>query len=455
MTTEKVGSVPGSLRLATAAQVSSAPERIGQVAFARVTEEDELFLRLDRPGEPWSVHAEVWVGGHLDPELLRAATGAAMERHPMARASLSGSGEDPVWQIADAAHPRTLAVEECDGDDDLDSLRERLLSSTPALDAPPPFELTLARCPNRDALILNLNHGVGDGIGAFRLLASILRAYAGEADPVPDIDPLRMRDLREFAGRRTVGDRIRRLRERSQIRAEHSGHAVTIAPARAHPGGVGGLHPFRLTPDQLERARARRRAPATFNDLLLAALAVSVRSWNDERGQTPGPILLTVPVNIRPPEWSAELIANLAATLGVSVPPAAQIDLDAAQLAVAERTQRLKSQDFAEMLASGGVIPVWLRRLIGPLLPAPSEEPAETAILSNVGRPELPERLGPDLALEALWFSPPVRMPSGLALGVAASDRGLFATLRHGPELFDRDAAAEFSSRFASVLLGD
>src|SRR6266487_533873 len=103
MTTEKLGSVPDPFGLATAAQVSSAvwdyrrvPERL------RVTEEDEIFLRLDRPGEPWSVHAEVWVGGRLDAERLQSALGAAIERHPMARASLSGAGH---WEIADKVEP--------------------------------------------------------------------------------------------------------------------------------------------------------------------------------------------------------------------------------------------------------------------------------------------------------------------------------------------------------------
>jgi NRPS condensation-like uncharacterized protein len=210
-----------------------------------------------------------------------------------------------------------------------------------------------------------------------------------------------------------------------------------------------------LEPERVERARARRRAPATFNDLLLASLGVAVRSWNDERGVSPGPVMLTVPVNIRPADWSGELIANLAATLAVSIPPDSQTDLDAAQLAVAQRTQRLKAQDFAEMLASGGVLPVWLRGMLGPLLPAPSEEPAETPVLSNLGRPDLPARLGPDLPVEALWFSPPVRMPAGLALGVAASDRGLFVTLRYGPELFDPDGAERFAARFLDVLLGE
>jgi NRPS condensation-like uncharacterized protein len=192
---------------------------------------------------------------------------------------------------------------------------------------------------------------------------------------------------------------------------------------------------------------------ATFNDLLIAALAVTIRGWNDERGIPPGPIAISVPVNIRPERWSRELLANLAATLTVTIPPRVQTDLDTAQEAVAGRTRRLKAQQFAELLASGGVIPVRLRRLLAPLLPGAYAEPIETAVLSNVGRTDLPERLGPDLPVEAAFFSPPVRMPAGLALGVAQSPAALGLVLRYGPQLFDGGSAADFSARLEGVLL--
>lgn len=419
---------------------------------ARVTEEDELFLRLDGPDEPWSVHAEVHLGGRLDPVALRSAVAAAMEHHPMARASLS---EDrSTWRIADSGEPPEIATSEWRDEPELNSIREAALSRSPSLDGPPPFALTLAGSPSGDVLILNLNHGVGDGIGAFRLLASILRAYAGVDDPASAIDPLRMRDLREFAARRTIGDRVRRIRERSENREVAGGRPVRLAPDASGAGGPAGLHLFGLSPKSLEKARARRRGAATLNDLLLASLVLTIRSWNDERGVPHGPILITVPVNIRPREWSGELIANLAATLAVSIPPDAQTDLEVAQLAVAERTQRLKRQDFAEMLAAGGVVPIWLGRLLGPLLPTSSEEAGESAVLSNVGRTDLPSELGPGLPVESAWFSPPVRMPSGLALGVAMTESRLFATLRYGPELLDPDSAEAFTSRFLGVLLG-
>jgi hypothetical protein len=146
-------------------------------------------------------------------------------------------------------------------------------------------------------------------------------------------------------------------------------------------------------------------------------------------------------------------MANLAATFDLRVPAEALTDLRTAQLAVAERTRPLKEQRFAEMLAGGGVIPIWARRLLrrGTHRVADARE---TTLLSNLGRPELPTRLGPDLPVDAVWFSPPIRMPASLRLGVLTTGTGLFIVVRYGPELFDPASAEAFGERFAEILLG-
>jgi hypothetical protein len=77
--------------------------------------------------------------------------------------------------------------------------RERLMSRSPDLDEAPPFAMTLAHHPGGDAIMLNLNHAAGDGISAVRLMASIVRAYAGEDDPVDPVDPLAVRDIGALA----------------------------------------------------------------------------------------------------------------------------------------------------------------------------------------------------------------------------------------------------------------
>jgi NRPS condensation-like uncharacterized protein len=420
------------------------PERVP------VTAQDRVFIQLDRPGEPWTVHVEAWIGGRLDAERLNAAVAAAVERHPMTRAALRDGDE---WEIASRIDPPSVRVVECGDESELGRLREQLLCESPSIERPPPFSLVLARSPDRDALILSQNHSVADGVGAVRLLSSIFRAYAGEPDPVPDVDPLRMRDMRSFAARWTLGDRVRLLRERLEQRKAPQDPSVHIAPSGSRPDGIAGLRLIRFDPAQLESAQAARVPPATFNDLLLASLALTVRRWNDERGEPPGSVWIRVPINIRPREWSTELMANLAATFDLRVPAEALTDLRTAQLAVAGRTRPLKEQRFADLLAGGGVIPLWVRRF----LRKPTHSTAdirETALLSNLGQPELPARLGPDLPLEAVWFSPPIRMPRSLRFGVVTTGTGLFVVVRYGPELFDAASAEAFSDRFADILVG-
>src|SRR4029079_16421953 len=131
---------------------------------------------------------------------------------------------------------------------------------------PPPFTVVLARCPDRDALILSQNHCIGDGVGAVRLLASILRSYAGEPDPVPDFDPLRMRDARESAARWTLGDRFQRLRERLVERRTPPEPAARIAPNGRRPDGIAGLCRIPFETASLQTPPDSHVAPARSHD---------------------------------------------------------------------------------------------------------------------------------------------------------------------------------------------
>lgn len=142
------------------------------------------------------MHLEVAVDGHFDERLLVDAVREAAARHPVARARLADSRETDVrysWEIADELESVPLELVDCDDDDALEAARRRALGRVPALDTAPPFALTLARGGDGDSLILNLHHAAGDGIGALRLMGSILRAYAGEDDPIPGVDQLEAR----------------------------------------------------------------------------------------------------------------------------------------------------------------------------------------------------------------------------------------------------------------------
>src|SRR2546423_1515874 len=208
---------------------------------------DELYLHLDRPDEPWGVHFEVALAEPPDAERLREAIRAAAARHPIARARLaewSGLDTSYRWEVPDELGDVPLTVAS-----DADAAREDLYAASPSLDREPPFAVVLAG----DALMLNLHHAAGDGLSAARLTASILRAYDGQPDPVPEIDPLAVRDL----GTLTSGSPADRLVRATRL-VEHLVRSAGRASARSRSRAG---RPRALTVDLPQR---RRRGPAAI-----------------------------------------------------------------------------------------------------------------------------------------------------------------------------------------------
>src|SRR5919201_414157 len=152
------------------------------VNTAQLNALDELYLHLDREDDPWSVQLELEFERALDAARLRDAVREATLQHPIARARLADARTTDVryrWEIFDELPDERLQVVDCASDADLGELRARFFSSSPPLDRPGPFEITLAHHPQGDSLMLNLNHAAADGISALRLMGSVVRAYAG------------------------------------------------------------------------------------------------------------------------------------------------------------------------------------------------------------------------------------------------------------------------------------
>jgi NRPS condensation-like uncharacterized protein len=424
-----------------------------------VTPQDQMFIDLDRSGEPWNAYMELWVAGRLDADRLRSAIRAAMERHPIARARLADTrdGGRSEWEVPDDVERVPLTVVECPDAAALGRTRSGPLNRAPRLDESPPFELVLARHSPGDALIMNLHHAVGDGVALSRLVSSICRAYAGLEDPLPDLDPLAARDLSAVAGRRKLADRLKRLGWHLRQLADSPGPPAQLAPSVHEPvAEESAMHCLTIDEGETARLRARKRSPATLNDLLLGGLAVAARRWNDARGVVPARIALKAPLNFRPPEWANEVIANLAAGPVISIPVEAQGDLDSAQLAVADAMRRQKDQAYGEILAYGGVLPVRVKRLVKPLLASRfGDGPPDTAIFSNMGRPGIPADLGSDGGrVTGVWVTTAVRTGLGLTVVVTSLGDQLCISFHYGPKLFDAQSSGEFASLFRETLLG-
>jgi NRPS condensation-like uncharacterized protein len=433
-----------------------------RVPFNRV---DTLIYHVDQAPDPWSVHCEVRVGGRLDPSRLAAAALEAVRRHPMGRARMEPFG--PMtrtfhWSIDDEIAAVPLEIIECTADAQVEAARVRLLSRRIDLKVAPPLALALAHHPEGDYLIMNLSHVVGDGMSSYRLMSSICHAYAGSEDTQPVLPLAQARNLRGHVGCRNLADARTRLRGLARhVSDTRNNPPVRMAVDGGSEGVQGqGFHLLRFDRDEAVRSAARRVKAATINDLLLAALAVTIRRFNDQRGVAPGRISLMMPVNLRPAEWSKELVSNIVSMVPLGVPEGAQSDLVAAQAAVAERTAELKEQRLAgAMVDILGMVAIWpagVRHAAFRWSGDVSVNSADTGVLSNLGNLAQPLDFGAGAgAATELWFSPPVGMPPGTAVGATTMNGEMFLTLRYSRAQFDAEGAAQFAADLRKVLLDE
>jgi NRPS condensation-like uncharacterized protein len=420
---------------------------------------DELYLNLDRPQEPWSVHVEVRVEGHIDAGRLKAAVGKAARAHPIARARLADTRATDVrhrWEIAEELESVELEELDCKRPADLERGRERLLSSSPDLSRPGPFSLLLAHQPAGDTLVMNLNHAAGDGLSALRLLGSIARAYSRTKDPASPVDALKVRNVGAMVAGGSLKARIVRGRAAVEYLTRGVSTPTRIAPEKPSGRPGYGFELLSFEPEELERILALRTGRATVNDVLLGGLAVTVQRWNEQHGASGGPVYLTMPVNLRPSEWRWDVVGNFASYVSVRFAAGDHGTLEAAIQAAASSTRRIKDAGIAglviEFFAVPAALPTAVKQRMQNLIPLTGNLLVDTAVLSNLGRlPDAP-RFGDAGAVQAVWFSPPGRMPLGASLGAATLGGRLFLTLRYRHALFDGKAAREFLSMLKTTL---
>ncbi len=430
------------------------------MAQARLNILDELYLHLDREQEPWTVHVEIRVEGRVDAARLIEAVREAARRHPLARARLTEGG--PLgggyrWEIDQELGEIDLEELEARDEAELAAGRERLLSRSPRLDRPGPFALLLAHRPDGDTVVLNLHHAAGDGLAALRLMGSIARAYGGEEDPLPDVDPLAVRDVLAIASAGSLAERLARAR----AGLDYLGRGLN-APARIAPSGADdrpgyGFALASFAPAEVERIAGLRTGGATVNDVLLGALAVTIRRWNERLEAETDSIYLMMPINLRPAEWRYEVVGNFASYVSVRLAAREHATLEQAIAAAAARTRAIKDGGVAglivELFAPPTLLPGPLKQRMQDLIPLTGNRVVDTAVLSNLGRVEAVPRLGEAGAVRELWFSPPGRMPLGASFGAATLEGRLFLALRYRHALFDAASAGQFADLYRATLL--
>jgi NRPS condensation-like uncharacterized protein len=411
---------------------------------------DEAIYHLDSVSEPCSVHLEVRLSGTVVEDRLRQAVGMALARHPRARARatmarLRRAGYE--WEIPPAPDVDPLDVVLCSDDDALQAVRADLQSLAVPLATSPPLRIRLAHHRSGDVVMLNLHHAAGDGIAALGLLRSIARAYAGRCDPVSQTPPEELK-IPALSGRW------------AQLRAL-MGELRQAAPRSAHLIPIGGedrpgywLYHLVLDPAQTAALVATAEGGTTVNDLLLAGLHLALDSWNCEHGGVPGRLSVLMPVNLRPKASWHELFGNFTYMVPVVTRPEDRADPTATVEAIRRRTRRIKAERtpaaVVKLLDVLQHLPLPAKRSIARL--AASERVMPTAILSNLGRLDEDLDFGPELRAREVWFSPPTRMPMGLALGAVTAVGWLHLVFRYRHPLLGPVEVAGFADRYLAAL---
>lgn len=434
---------------------------------------DDAFLNIERRHEPWSIHFELGFEGRIeDTARLTGAVRHALDRHPIARARLEphrSTSHRYWWEIPDQPDQVPLTVIDAPTEADVIRTRDSLVSLQVPSTLSPAFLLYLVRAPAGDRLIVNLNHVIADGMSTFRILNSIIRHYAGLADPVPDdVDPIAVRDLKKLAGPRTMAEFI----DRVKLLVEHLALS-TRSPARVTPrhGPVSqedpaargyGCVPLTLDADEARRLMAKRVKPATVNDLVLAGMLVAIAAWNrrcagDAEASRPARVTAMMPMNLRPAAWWSEIVGNYSSYVSINLAPDQQTDLATATAAVCEQTVRLKeagaSGILIDVLDVPKFLPAFLKARLRDLTPTLGRNLVDSTWVTNLGRLADVPPMGAAGRVTDICFSPPAPEPMGVTVGVASLGERMALTLRYRRRVFDAPAAAEFAALLREILV--
>jgi NRPS condensation-like uncharacterized protein len=411
---------------------------------------DEASYHLDSISEPWSVHLEVRLDGPVNEDRLRHAVRVALSRHPraLARATMSRQQRaDYEWEITPTPDVDPLDVVVCPDDNALHAARADLQSLAVPLVTSPPLRIRLARHRQGDVVMLNVHHAAGDGIAALRLLGSIARSYAGRPDPVSHTPP----EAVEISAPSGRWAQLRALVGELRQAAPRSAHLV---PSGREDRPGYRLHHVVLDTAQTTALATKAAAGTTVNDLLLASLHLALDNWNCEHGGACGRLSVLMPVNLRPKSSWYEIFGNFTFMVPVVTRPDDRSDPTATVKAIRHRTRRIKDERtpaaVVRLLEVLQHLPRPAKRSIARL--AASERVIPTAILSNLGRLDESLDFGPELRAREVWFSPPTRMPMGLAVGAVTAEGRLHLVFRSRHPLFGPADITDFANRYLAAL---
>ncbi|MGH4012362.1 MAG: hypothetical protein ACRDSL_00165 [Pseudonocardiaceae bacterium] len=423
---------------------------------------DEALLHLQNVRSPWNVQFELGTDHHVDEARLRQAVLSCCRRHPLARARLAPWklwDNSYQWDVMDELDSDLVRVADCPDDTALDRLRAELYAPPIPLDTAPALRIVLARRPSGDLVMMCASHLIADGVGAVRLMQTITRAYRDEPDPADPLPLAEARDLDSFLVPKTRSEKRARLLEGLRRVREALDAASRIAVIGGSDSGGFGFVRRAVDIGETTTPGFVQRAPGTtVNDVLLAALHLTVQAWNTKYGMPTDRIGVMMPVNVRPADRFWEVVSNLTSMVTVSTAPNDRTDLTTAAAAVTEQTNPVRRKNRAyglhDLLNLTKKTPLLLKRAAPKLLRSANDRFVDTAMLSNLGRiPDPPSfDANPASQVPELWFSPPCDPTCSVAIGAATSGERLALVTRYRYDQFDVGAAEEFTDLLMAHL---
>jgi len=386
---------------------------------------------LDPKASGWSVQMEARVDGALDEGRLRAA---------LVQVLGPAAGDDP------------LRVVDCPDPGSLDAARHHVLSAGGDPTAAP-VHAGLARSPDGDVLLLNVNHAVADGFGALTVLRSVATAYAADTVPGPRLDLVATLDLPVRPASPSDSTLVGNWLNLVELVRNRLARPARLAPDQPDHRPGYGFHMECLSVDDTRRLFDPGR-PGTSRNVLAAALHLAIGDWNLAHGSPGRRIGVLVPVNLRPPGWRDGTVGNFSVTARLSTSRRHRSGPAAALRAVTAQTTRNKRTRtgiaLVAALERSGLLALWAKQSLVVLQPLIRNRLLDTAMLANLGSVEPPISFGGDVGVPLdVWFSVPARTPLSLCVGAVTVSGRLHLVFRYPHRLFSPDAAR----RFAATLL--
>ena len=419
---------------------------------------DEAILHLESASDPWNIQMEIGDTQRIDPAELEAAVHAACMAHPIARARLVlGAPLERFdhWEIVDDMTRMSIAVVDCPDDATLARLRTDFYSPPFPKNEAPPFRVQVARRPHGDLVQINTAHAAVDGIGMLRLLRSITDAYRGKAEAPPPLPLEEARDLKKQLGSESYSEFAGRALEGGRKLKDAAIPPARVAPDAADSRTGSGFAHRTIAAEQVAELNARKPEGTTINDMLIGAVGIAVEEWNRQHNDDADKVMTFMPVNLRPAEWSTDVVSNMFSYVSVSTMSRDRTDLASAARAVAEQTDPIRRAARAggtqTLLRLISPLPLGVKRRMPELLELTGNRFVDTAVVSNLGRPKEVASFFGDHPGE-FYFTPPYWSAAAISIGVITAGGTLYLGLRYRLSTLDQAAGNRLADLLVATL---